>query len=116
MTEIKTLCDRIETLTAIVSELQERVANMVPSHRNKDGIPIGTEITADVEECGEVVLITEQSGYRVKKISGMDIVDGTKFKSLSAAAETMSGISRKSGWVFWKDRVTGRTLKDQYKG
>jgi hypothetical protein len=46
----------------------------------------------------------------------MDIVDGTKFKSLSAAAETMSGIKRKSGWIFWKDRDTGRTLKDQYKG
>lgn len=116
MSDIDALNKKVETLTTIVSELQEKFADMIPSHRNKDGIPIGTEINAEVDECGEVVLTTEQSGYRVKTIGGMDIVDGTKFKSLSAAAETMSGIKRKSGWVFWKDRDTGRTLKDQYKG
>lgn len=116
MSDIEALSKKVEILTAIVSELQDKFTDRMLSHKNKDGIPIGTEINAEVDECGEVVLNTEQTGYRVKTIGGMDIVDGTKFKSLSAAAETMSGIKRKSGWVFWKDKNTGRTLKDQYKG
>lgn len=116
MGDIEALNKRVEALTTLVSDLQDKIADMMPSHRNKDGIPIGTKVNAEVEECGEIVLTTEQTGYRVTRIGNMDILDGTKFKSLSAAAETMSGIKRKSGWVFWKDVNTGRTLKDQYKG
>jgi hypothetical protein len=60
MSDIDALNKKVETLTTIVSELQEKFADMIPSHRNKDGIPIGTEINAEVDECGEVVLTTEQ--------------------------------------------------------
>ena len=113
---VEALNNKIDALTTIVNDLRDKIADMVPSHRNKDGIPIGTEISAEVDEWGEIVLTTEQTGYRVTKMGELSIVDGTKFNSLSKAAEVVSGITRKSGWVFWKDRNTGRTLKDQYKG
>lgn len=83
--------------------------------KNKDGIPVGTKIEAEIED-KLVVLDTEKSGYRVNSVGGTSIVEGVKYASLSAAAEALSKIKRKSGWIFWHDSKTGKTLKEQYKG
>ena len=83
---------------------------------NKDGIPIGIDVFADVESIGKVVLGVERRCYKVRHIGGQDIYGGKEFNSLSAAAEFFSGIKRKSGWIYWRTLTTGRTLKDAYKG
>lgn len=113
----KDLYDKIEALAAVVADLQIQLSDITVSTviKNKDGIPIGTEVDAEIDD-KLVVLETERTGYRVKAVGDNKIVEGVKFSSLSAAAEALSGIKRKSGWVFWRDSKTGRTLKEQYKG
>lgn len=107
--DIKTLQQQVETLTTIVKGL-------IPENTpNKDGIPIGSKIFGEVDEVGEIELEVLKKGYVVKKINTQDIIQGKKFKSLSAAAEAFSQIKRKSGWIFWHDK-NGKTLKEAYKG
>lgn len=117
--DVRELYEKVDLLTNALSATIKRVDKLIAvkeaAIKNKDGIPVGTEISAEVDE-GEVVLVTEKTGYRVAQIAGQSIVDGRKFKSLSAAAEAVSGITRKSGWVFWRDFTTGKTLKEKYKG
>lgn len=117
--EVKELSDKIDVLGEVLSATINKVNSIAdekkPEIKNKDGIPVGTEISAEVDE-GEIILTTERTGYRVAKVAGQEIVEGKKFKSLSAAAEAVSGISRKSGWIFWRDFTTGKTLKERYKG
>lgn len=109
------LYEKMEALAAVVTELQIKINDMTAVSNNKDGIPTGLEISAEIED-KLVILEVEQNGYRVKNVGGSQIVNGVKYSSLSAAAETLSGIKRKSGWVFWRDSNTGKTLKEQYKG
>lgn len=109
------LYKKMEAISAVVVDMQMRLDAMTPRNKNKDGIPIGTEVSAEI--AGQlVVLEAEQNGYRVKTVGETPIASGIKYSSLSAAAEKLSGIKRKSGWVFWRDVATGKTLKEQYKG
>ena len=117
MTEISELYEKIEAIAAVVADLQIQMSDMTATAavKNKDGIPIGTKIEAEIED-KLIVLETEKNGYRVNSVGGTPIVKGVKYSSLSAAAEALSRIKRKSGWVFWRDSKTGKTLKEQYKG
>ncbi len=107
--EIIELRKRVDILTDIVKD------TMPQDTKNKDGIPIGTEIFAEVDKIGTVVLETLPRAYLVKKIGKSEIEDGKRFSSLSASAEAFSQIKRKSGWVFWRDKH-GKTLKEVFKG
>jgi hypothetical protein len=112
-----TLKNQIESLTKQVENLTNVVKSLVPDGlaTNKDGIPVGTNVYANVDIVGEVVLTTLPKAYQVKKIGSDKIYEGHKFNSLSAAAEAFSNITRKSGWIFWHN-VHGKTLKEVYKG
>lgn len=72
--------------------------------KNKDGIPIGISLLGQ-SKAGPRILSVTEDGYHV----GLD-----KYQSLSAAAEAVSGIVRKSGWIFWK-LPNGKSLKEVYK-
>jgi len=108
--QVAILTKQVEVLTNIVRDL-------VPEGQtvNKDGIPIGTDVYADIDDLGQVVLTTLPKAYQVTKIGSDKIFKGHEFNSLSAAAEAFSNIKRKSGWVFWHN-VHGKTLKEVYKG
>ncbi len=111
------LHEKIEALASVVAQLQMQVDTLSSRNVsiNKDGIPVGTTIEAEIND-KVVKMEVEKTGYRVKSYGEDLIAEGIKYHSLSKAAESLSGIKRKSGWVFWKDSSTGRTLKDLYKG
>ena len=108
--EIIELKKKVKDLTEMVIKLSQDKSN------NKDGIPINIDIFADIESIGKVVLTTKRRSYKVKEINNQEIAEGKEFNSLSAAAEAFSKIKRKSGWIFWRNTETGRTLKEMYKG
>lgn len=111
--ELKAKVDELErTIKVLTAEAQKRSES---KPINKDGLPVGLEIYADVENVGEVWLKTNRIDYEVIKIDNQRITHGKRFKSLSASAEFFSKIKRKSGWVYWRTEE-GRTLKDAYKG
>ena len=113
------LVEKINELESKVNELTEEINNIKKEDVktiNKDGIPINSEIFAEVENVGEVILKVRKRKYQVKNINGQEIIEGKCFNSLSSAAEAFSNIKRKSGWVFWYDSKSGRTLKEAYKG
>ena len=108
--EIKELQDRIEQLEETI-----KVLNKAKAQINKDALPIGLKIYAEVDNVGKVWLQTTRDNYKVIEINEQPLIKGARFKSLSAAAEFFSKIKRKSGWVYWRT-AEGRTLKDAYKG
>lgn len=71
---------------------------------NKDGIEIGSSFIGVSSKSGIFVLTVQADGYYVGE---------TRFDSLSAAAEAVSGV-RRSGWTFWK-LTDGRTLKEAFR-
>ena len=105
------LIKKIACLEEKVSILERQVKN-----NNKDGLPIGIEIFAEAEGIGKIVLGVKRNCYQVKKIADIPLERGKEFNSLSQAAEFFSKIKRKSGWIYWRDDISGRTLKDAYKG
>lgn len=111
--EIKELQAKIVRLETTVTALQAQIKDK--SQTNKHGLPVDLKIQAEVESVGTVWLQVTKTNYQVIQIGGQQIVEGKRFKSLSAAAEFFSGITRKSGWVYWRTEE-GRTLKDVYKG
>ena len=85
-------------------------------HRpNKDGLPVGLRVQADVDGVGEVTLKVDKRKYTVVNVNGVELTGGKNFNSLSQSAEFFSKIKRKSGWVYWRLQ-DGRTLKEVYKG
>lgn len=82
---------------------------------NKDGLPVGIRVQADVDGIGEITLKVDKRKYTVVNINGVELIEGKNFNSLSQSAEFFSKIKRKSGWVFWRTN-DGRTLKEAYKG
>jgi len=72
--------------------------------KNKDGLPLYISVIGSTR-LGPRILYVADDGYYL----GND-----KYTSLSAAAETASGIIRKSGWAFWK-LPDGRTIKEAFK-
>lgn len=72
---------------------------------NKDGLPIGLICFGVTSKYPfPVFLEIEEDGY---------MVGTTKYESLSAAAEAVSGV-RRSGWTFWKLN-NGITLKEAFR-
>jgi len=79
--------------------------NAYDTSLNKDGIPFNLCFVG-VDRTGfPRILTAREDGYYIGNI---------KYNSLSAAAEDVSGIVRKSGWVFWK-LPDGRTAKEAFK-
>lgn len=83
--------------------LQENHDNPCLVNANKDGIPTGISLLGSSAKGGIHVLTVAPDGYYI----GI-----TKFDSLSAAAEAVSGV-RRSGWTYWK-MSDGRTIKEVF--
>lgn len=110
---------KINQLEKTVEELKKEVDNLKGEDEkqiNKDGIPVESEIFAEIDNIGKVILKVKRKSYQVKNINGQEITEGKHFNSLSAAAEQFSNIKKKSGWIFWYDSKSGKTLKEVYKG
>ena len=71
---------------------------------NNDGIPIGTILLGTTKDQTYLLIVDELGEY---------MVGYTKYTSLSAAAEAVSGV-RRSGWTFWK-LSDGTTAKESFK-
>lgn len=82
---------------------QEVYDNPYLANANKDGIPIGLSLLGTSVKGGIHVLTINADGYYI----GI-----TRFDSLSAAAEAVSGV-RRSGWTYWK-LPDGRTIKEAF--
>lgn len=82
---------------------QEIYDNPGFANANKDGIPIGLSLMGTSVKGGIHVLTVNADGYYI----GI-----TKYDSLSAAAEVVSGV-RRSGWTYWK-LLDGRTIKEAF--
>lgn len=109
--KIKQLEQTVKVLTEQVELLQKGKTKTV----NKDGLPLGIKIYADVKSVGKISLIVRERNYQVNGLNNAPIYEGYEFNSLSSAAEFFSKIKRKSGWVYWRTE-NGRTLKDAFKG
>lgn len=106
--------DALENMVATLIDLNSRLVGVKPETkpmnaydnipRNKDGIPIGISLIGQTEY-GPRILSVAKDGYFVGEI---------QYPSLSSAAEAVSGVVRKSGWVFWK-LPNGKSLKEVYK-
>ena len=83
--------------------LRRREIQDITSNLNKDGIPVGISLMGASIKGGIRVLTVNSDGYYI----GI-----TKYDSLSAAAEAVSGV-RRSGWTYWKI-PDGRTIKEAY--
>jgi hypothetical protein len=82
---------------------QESYDNPCSTNANKDGIPTGISLMGSSVKGGIHVLTVNPDGYYI----GI-----TKYDSLSAAAEAVSGV-RRSGWTYWK-MSDGRTIKEVF--
>jgi hypothetical protein len=87
--------ERDHTLTAVIEEKKKE---------NKVEIPEGTVFTGH----------TKGLSYFLQAKEGGFYVGITRYDSLSAAAEGVSGV-RRSGWTFWK-LPDGKTVKEVFKG
>ena len=108
---IETLKQKVDELTkafqVLNSKLNDRRDDMemgIPFVDTKENIPVGTTLVSHSQRGGLRFLTVTADGYYV----GI-----TKYDSLSAAAEAVSGV-RRSGWTFWK-LADGRTAKEAYK-
>jgi len=72
--------------------------------KNKDGVPLYISLLGS-SKYGPRILYVDDDGYYLGNVV---------YTSLSAAAEAASGITRKSGWVFWK-LPDGTPLKKVFK-
>lgn len=106
--------ERIAVLEQQVSHMQKMIQGLKDKpggssvnaydSLNRDGIPIGLECWGVTEKRMFLLYLTvEADGY---------VIGHTKYASLSAAAEVVSGV-RRSGWTFWK-LDDGRTLKEAF--
>ncbi len=105
----------LENMMATLLDLNSRVMNGEKPEessinaydglpKNRDGVPVGISLLGQSKN-GPRILYVAEDGYYL----GPD-----RFQSLSAAAETVSGIVRKSGWVFWK-LPNGKSIKEVYR-
>lgn len=113
----RSLEERVSVLEAMVRNLLELNSEIIndkvdtssnaygDDSLNKDGLPYNMCLVAGDKHGFLRMLKVAKSGYKV---------DNTTYNSLSAAAEAVSGIVRKSGWVFWR-LPDGRTAKEAFK-
>ncbi len=105
----------LENMMATLLDLNSRVMNGEKPEessinaydgrpKNRDGIPIGISLLGQSRHGPRILSVTEDGYY----------VGSNEYQSLSAAAEDVSGIVRKSGWVFWK-LPNGKSIKEVYK-
>jgi len=86
--------------------------------RNKDGIPIGTNLYAEIKIDEKEVPITisaHKRFYKLVNVNSNPIVSGKEFNSLSAAAEFFSRIKRINGWTYWRLN-SGKTAREEFRG
>jgi hypothetical protein len=119
--KIRTLEERVYFLTNALDSVFERVKELsstlykekddnlkkvieAKKKENKVEIPEGTILIGTTKGLS-YFMHTRESGF---------YVGVTKYDSLSAAAEGVSG-TRRSGWTFWK-LPDGRTVKEAFKG
>jgi hypothetical protein len=112
----KSLEERVCMLEAMVKNLLEINASLLADKPeggdnaydeslNRDGIPYNLCFVGADKAGFPRILTVREDGYYVGTV---------KYSSLSAAAEDVSGIVRKSGWVFWK-LPDGRSAKEAFK-
>lgn len=92
--------DQLETFDVYTKNVQ---SNKPKTKVNKDNIPVNTSLIGITRGVPYTLTISGDGSYYV----GI-----TKFQSLSAAAQAVSGV-RRSGWVFWK-LANGKTVKETY--
>ena len=96
----------LEINSGILSEKADLSSNAYSDAAlNKDGLPYNMCFVGADKYGFPRMLVVKEEGY---------IVGPTTYNSLSSAAEAVSGIVRKSGWVFWK-LSDGRSVKEAFK-
>lgn len=96
----------LEINSGILSEKVDSSSNAYTDEAmNKDGLPYNMCFVGADKNGFPRMLVVKKDGYFVSDI---------KYKSLSSAAEAVSGVIRKSGWVFWK-LSDGRTIKEAFR-
>lgn len=105
--KVELLRQQVEELTKAFNgvcqvKLKESRQQRVYNRTRK--IPIGTAFYGKSTINGVYILNVLHDGY---------YVGNTKYSSISAAAEAVSGV-RRSGWTFWK-LPDGRTAKEAFK-
>ena len=90
----------------INKEVDHKITAVIEENKreNKIEVPEGTILTG----------ITKGLSYFLHAKDGGFYVGITRYGSLSAAAEGVSGV-RRSGWTFWK-LPDGKTVKETFKG
>ena len=88
------------------SNTKEAVKAVTNAVFNKDGLPLNTVYIGQTKKVEAPILLTVEAdgSYKIGQMT---------YKSLSAAAEAVSGV-RRSGWTFWKT-FEGKTLKEAFK-
>jgi len=88
------------------SNTKEAVKAITNAVFNKDGLPLNTVYVGQTKKVEAPILLTVETDGSYK-------IGNNTYKSLSAAAEAVSGV-RRSGWTFWKT-FDGKTLKEAFK-
>lgn len=100
--QITKLEAQITMLTALLKKQESSKPKVIEGETTKDGVPINMCLVGISRKNDfPYILITKEDGY---------YIGNTKYNSLSAAAEAVSGC-RRSGWTFWKT-VDKQTLKE----
>jgi len=105
------LVNAYDSLFAMVKEMSDGIdgakaaerEKVIKEQKEKQAIPEGTILTGTSKGLSYFLHVKEGAFY----------VGITRFDSLSAAAEAVSG-NRRSGWTFWK-LPDGRSVKEVYK-
>jgi hypothetical protein len=108
---ISVLEQQVAYMQAIITKLKAEAkepsqnAYAAGTDVNKDGIPVGLVCHGITSKSHFLLFLeVEEDGY---------VVGATKYDSLSAAAQAVSGV-RRSGWTFWK-LANETTLKEAFK-
>jgi len=112
---INQLALSIDSLHSIIKKLRDRasarkdyaISEKIEKTKSDMKIPEGTVLVG----------VTRNVPYYCEVKNGAFYIGITKYPTLSAAAEGISGV-RRSGWTFWKlsgGKHDGRTVKDVFK-
>ena len=102
--KVEELTKAFHLLHSKVDKRPDEIDMGLPFIDEKQNIPVGTTLMSNSQRGGLRFLTVGADGY---------YVGSTRYDSLSAAAEAISGV-RRSGWTFWK-LTDGRTVKEVYK-
>jgi len=113
--KINQLALSVDSLHSIIKKLRDRtsirrdyaISERIEKVKSDMKIPEGTVLVG----------VTRNVPYYCEVKNGAFYIGITKYPTLSAAAEGISGV-RRSGWTFWKlsgGKHDGRTVKDVFK-